>query len=290
MIYEKIRTISTSYSGDRFAVAEFESRIQIWDLNSGLLRILDTDFDFGGKRLSISNDGKYLTIGSYDKNRITTYSIDSGEVVWSRKDLKKCGTVKYIGTEQEFIFVTLEKQATQLLSVETGETVREINRGLEYWENHFNQLSILEKEDTIDLLDTKFETKKSRYKTTFALLDGCFSLDCFMASYSGGPLECLYLSTLETRWKTKFNGHFLKVGFHKKINKVIGVRWDFINGGSKSMSRLNYDTGDIEEDIDLGDLVEFSFLGENKFLLSSRGQLRSTIDRKIIKQFDFENS
>ena len=70
MTHEKIRTISTTHSGDRFAVAEFEKRIQIWDLNLGLLRILETDFDFGAKRLSISNSGKYKRLKFYQHTKV----------------------------------------------------------------------------------------------------------------------------------------------------------------------------------------------------------------------------
>lgn len=290
MTYEKIRTISTTHSGDRFAVAEFEKRIQIWDLNLGLVRILDTDFDFGGKRLSISSSGKYLTIGSYDKNVVTTFSVDSGEILWTRKDLKKCGTIKYFGTAQEFVFVTLEKQATQVLSADKGETIEKIAGGKEYWENHLKQSSIVEKSDKIFLVDNEFKTIESRTKTTFAILDGCFSSDSFIATYSAGPLECLDLQTLKLKWTNKPNGHFLDVGFNGETNKVIGIRWDYMNGGPKSLSIINPDHGDIEQEIILGDIVEHSFLKQGKLLLTSTGQLISTTDGKKKKEFDFENS
>ena len=230
MTYEKIRSISTSYSGDRFAVAEFEKRVQVWDSHSGLLRTFDTDLDFGGKRLSISNSGKYVATGSYDENTITTYSVDTGEILWTRKDLKKCGTVKFIGKEKELIFVTLERQASQLLSVNNGETIQKINGGQELWENHIGGLSIVEKVDKITLVDNDFKSIKNRSKTTFAILDSCFAKNNFITSYSGGPVECLDLKTLEQKWATKPVGHFLDVGYNKESDRVIGIRWEYEKG------------------------------------------------------------
>lgn len=290
MTYEKIRTISTTHSGDRFAVAEFEKRIQIWDLNLGLVRILDTDFDSGGKRLSISSSGKYLTVGSYHKNTITTYAVDNGAILWSRMDLKKCGTVKYFGAEPEFVFVSLEKQATQVLSSDKGETIDKITGAKKYWENHLKQSSIVEKRDRINLVDNEFKTIESRSKTTFAILDGCFSSDSFIATYSGGPLECLDLETLKLKWTTKPNGHFLDVGFNGETNKVIGIRWDYRNGGPKFLCIINPGSGVIEKEIDLGHNVDRSFLKQDKLLLTSKGQLITTSDGKKVKEFDFEST
>jgi WD40 repeat protein len=289
MSYEKIRTISTSYSGDRFAVAEFEKRVQIWDLHSGLLRVFDTDFDFGGKRLSISNSGKYLAIGSYNKNTITTYSLDTGEILWTRKDLKKCGTIKLIGNENELIFVTLEKQASQLLSADNGETIRKINGGQELWKNH-EGLYIVEKADKITLAHNDLKSIENIPKTTFAILDSCFTEDTFITSYSGGPLECLDLVTLKQRWATKPVGHFLNVGYNTENNKVISIRWEYEKGSPKYLTILNDKTGNIEKEFDLGNIIEHSFIERNNLLLTSTGKLISTFDGRIIKEFDFENS
>jgi WD40 repeat protein len=288
--YEKIRTISTTHSGDRFAVAEFEKRVQIWDLNSGLLRVIETDFDFGGKRLSISASGKYLAIGSYNKNSITTYSVDTGKILWTRKDLKKCGTVQHFDFDTELVFVTLERQATHILSSDTGETIQKITGAQGLWGLGSQAQVVIEKHDRINLVDKEFKTVKTSPKKTFAILDSSFSIDKLFVSYSAGPLESIDLGRFEQTWTNKPVGHFLDTAFNSLNNKVIGIRWEYEKGSHKFLSVLNFSTGNIENEFDLGDIVEHSFLKQGKYLLTSTGKLISTVDGKTIKEFDFENS
>lgn len=290
MTYEKIRTISTTYFGDRFAVAEFEKRIQIWDLTSGLLRVIETDFDFGGRRLSISTSGKYLTVGSYNKNSITTYSVDTGEILWTRKDLKKCGTVQHFDFDTELVFVTLERQATHILSSDTGETIKKISGAQGLWELGSQTQAVIEKHDRINLVDKEFKTVKTSPKRTFAILDSSYSTDKTFVSYSGGPLESIDLTSFEQTWASKPVGHFLNTGFNSLENKVIGIRWEYEKGSNKFLSVLDYATGNMENEFDLGDIVEHSFMKQGKYLLTSTGKLISTVDGKTIKEFDFENS
>jgi WD40 repeat protein len=288
--YEKIRTISTTHSGDRFAVAEFEKRMQIWDLDSGLLRVIETDFDFGGRRLSISPSGKYLTVGSYNKNSITTYSVDTGEILWTRKDLKKCGTVQHFDFDTELVFVTLERQATHILSSATGETIQKITGAQGLWGLGSQTQVIIEKHDRINLVDKDFKTVKTSPKRTFAILDSSFSIDKLFVSYSAGPLESIDLESFVPTWTNKPVGHFLDTVFNSSDNKVIGIRWEYEKGSNKFLSVLNSSTGNIENEFDLGDIVEHSFLKQGKYLLTSTGKLISTVEGKTMKEFDFENS
>lgn len=288
--YEKIRTISTTHSGDRFAVAEFEKRVQVWDLTSGLLRVLDTDFDFGGNRVSISPSGKYMTVGSYDKNSITTYSVDSGKILWTRKDLKKCGTVKHFGLDTEWVFVTLERQATHILSSETGETIQKVTGAQGLWGLGSQTHTVIEKHDRLNLVDKDFKTLKTSSKRTFAVLDSSYSTDKLFVSYSSGPLESIDLMNFESTWAIKPVGHFLDVGFISLTDKVAGIRWEYEKGSNKFLSVLNHSTGNVENEFDLGDIVEHSFLKQGKYLLTSTGKLISTVDGKTVGEFDFENN
>jgi hypothetical protein len=58
-----IRHISTSLSGHTIALAEFEKRVQIFDINSlHIISEFDTVLDFGGQRLAISEDGKSVFV------------------------------------------------------------------------------------------------------------------------------------------------------------------------------------------------------------------------------------
>jgi WD40 repeat protein len=289
-IYEKIKTISTTTLGEKFAVAEFEKRVQIWDLTSGFVRVIETDFEFGGRRLSISSSGKYLTVGSYNKNRITTYSIDTGEVLWTRSDIKKCQRVQHFGDKSESVFVTSDKQAPQIISADKGETIQKINGVQGLWEVGIENQIVIEKHDRINLVDQDFKTTKTLPKRTFAILDTTYTSDKIFVSYSGGPLESIDLVSFETIWITKPKGHFLNTGFNSIEKKVIGVRWEYEKGSNKFLSVLNHASGTLENEFDIGDIVGHSFLKEGKYLLTSTGKLISTVNGKTVKEFDFENT
>ena len=69
--YEKIRAISSTVTGDRFAVAEWEKYVQVWDLEKGLVCKIETDLVSGmANAISISADGKHLAIAGYDNKSV----------------------------------------------------------------------------------------------------------------------------------------------------------------------------------------------------------------------------
>jgi hypothetical protein len=207
-----------------------------------------------------------------------------------RKDLKKCGTVQHFDFDTELVFVTLERKMTHILSSDTGETIEKITGAQGLWRLESQAQVVIEKHDRINLVGKDFKTVKTLPKRTFAILDSSFSIDKLFVSYSGGPLESIDLGTFEPTWTNKPVGHFLDTAFNSLDNKVLGIRWEYEKGSNKFLSVLNYSTGNIENEFDLGDIVEHSFLKQGQYLLTSTGLLISTADGKAIKQFDFENS
>jgi hypothetical protein len=287
--YEKIRAISTTFRGDRFAVAEFNSNVQVWDLNKGLVNKFVTDFDAGDKRLSISQDGKYLAVGGYSANTITVYKIDTGQMLWQRKDLKKCGNVTILDKFNNQLFVNLERQGTHILDIDTGETIESLKGVEHHYENSIGAIDLLGKSTTISLVDrTKGKTLKSLPKTTFAILDACFTLNEVAVTYSTNPLELIDFASYKTKWTTSVVGHFLTISYSEEQKTFHGVRWDFNVGGFKFLCYINPENGTVKKEIDLGEPIETEFLSEGKFLLTSKGQLIDTSSGKQIKEFDFE--
>jgi WD40 repeat protein len=288
--YERISDISVTLNGDRFAVAEFDTHVQIWDLTKGLLNKLLTDFDFGNRRLSISEDGIYLLIGGYSANTITAYNIQTMQKIWQRKDLKKCHSVKILNRFDNHVFVRLERQGTYILDIQTGDILDNL-KGIEfYYENPFTNIDLLEKSTTISLFDrTKRKTIKTLSKTSFAILDTTFSKDQIICAYSGNPLEAISQSNYEKVWTTRAKGHFLTIEYFEDIDKLIGIRWDYEKGGTKYLCNIDIHSGIVEQEIDVGEPRETAFLKRGKLLLTSQGKLYSTLTGEEIRQFDFEN-
>ena len=286
--YEKIRTIAATVDGDRFAVAEFDSKVQVWDLTKGLVTKFTTDFDFGGNRLTISEDGKYLVVGGYSANTITAFEIDTGQQIWQRKDLKKCGSVKILNKLDNRVFVNLERQGTHILDIYTGDTVDNL-KGVEfYYENPYGSIDLLEKSTTYSLTDRiKSKTLKNVPKTSFAILDTAFSNSTIVCAYSTNPLEAISKETFENIWATKVVGHFLEIEYCVELNKILGIRWEYENGSPKFLSYVDIVTGKVEKEINLGEPIEVEFLKQGSLMLTSQGKLYSTSTGQQTRKFDF---
>lgn len=289
--YEKIRTIAATVNGDRFAVAEFDNSIQVWDLTKGLVNKFSTDFDFGGNRLSISEDGQYLIVGGYSANTITAFDIDTAKQLWQRKDLKKCGSLKILNKLDNRVFVNLERQGTHILDIKTGETIENL-KGVEfYYENPYGIVDLLEKSTSFSLIDrTKSKTIKNLPKTTFAILDTTFSKDKIVCAYSTNPLQAISMDKFETIWATKVVGHFVEVEYSIELDKILAIRWEYEKGSPKFLCYIHINTGKVEKEINLGEPIEIEFLKQGSLMLTSQGKLYSTLTGQIVKQFDFENN
>ena len=287
--HEKIRTIAATVDGDRFAVAEFNTNVQVWDRTNGIVNRFSTDFDAGNNRLSISEDGKYLVVGGYSANTITAYNIDTGQKIWQRKDLKKCGPVKILNRSNNQVFASLEKQGTHILDLKTGDTLGNLNGVEFYYENPFGNIDLLEKSASYSLLDrTKHKKIKNLPKTTFAILDTAFSKDKIVCAYSTNPIEAISINNFEKVWSTKVTGHFLEIEFFIKLNKILGIRHEYEKRSPKYLCYIDIETGKVENEINMGDPIEIEFLKQGSLLLTSQGKLYSTEAGQQIKEFDFE--
>ena len=204
--------------------------------------------------------------------------------------MKKCGSVKILNKFDNRVFITLEKQATQLIDIKTGNTIHNLKGAISYYENTYSSIDLLERSTSFSLIDrTNSTTIKNLPKTAFAILDTAFSNDTIICSYSGNPIEAISINNFEKIWTTKVVGHFLKLEYSIELNKILGIRWDYEKGSFMFLTYININTGEIENEINLGDPLEVEFLKQGSFMLTSQGNLYSTLTGQITKHFDFEN-
>ncbi|MGG9961168.1 WD40 repeat domain-containing protein [Ferruginibacter sp. SUN106] len=289
--YEKIRAISATVNGDRFAVSEWNSNVQIWDIKSGLVSKFTTDIVSGmTNAISIAEDGKQIAIAGYDHKTVTLYDVDSGDIIWQRKDIKKPATAIILNYYPNLIYINTENQGAFLLDRKTGATVEKL-RGIEFIrENPYSATDLFEKSSTSTLAnrgDRKI-IKRFTHKS-FALLDACFSKDKIICAYSTNPTEAISLSNFETLWTINVTGHFLDIEYSNELDKILGIRWEYEKGSPKYLCYINIKTGNVEKEINLGEPIEIKFLKQGSLMLTSEGKLYSTITGQEIKQFDFES-
>ncbi|NJK96866.1 MAG: hypothetical protein HC905_19870 [Bacteroidales bacterium] len=86
----EIGHISTSFEGNRIALAEFEKEVQIFDIDSFQeISEFTSVLSFGGKRIAINKLGDICAWGAWSRHGICGYNANSGELLWQRKDLKR---------------------------------------------------------------------------------------------------------------------------------------------------------------------------------------------------------
>jgi outer membrane protein assembly factor BamB len=287
--HEKIRVISGTVRGNRFAVAEWESNIQVWDIEDGLVSKFQTDIVSGmANAISISEDGKYLAVVGYDHNTVTLYGTKSGEVIWRRKDIEKPSTAIILSYYTSLIYIDTENQGAFLLDRKTGNTIEKL-KGVEFIrENPYSNVDQFQKSSTsvlINRMDRKI-IKNFTHKS-FAILDAAFSKDKIICAYSGNPVEAISLTTFKILWTTRVVGHLLEVEYSNELNKVLAIRWEYEKGSPKFLCYINIETGEVEKEINLGEPIKIEFLKKGSIMLTSQGKLYSTLTGQQIKQFNF---
>lgn len=290
--YEKIRTITTTVDGDYFAVSEFNTFIQIWHVKKGFICKLKTDLVSAmGISISISDNGKELLVSGYNNKSVTLYDIDKQKIIWQRKDVNKPGESIILNKSKDLIFINTEKLGAFYLNRKTGETIEKIKKTGSIRESEYNDLDQHITEES-SIIKERFGNKTilSFYHKSFALLDSCFSKDSIFCAYSTNPLIAVDTNNpFEEKWSLSVTGHYLKIEYRKVDDKILGIRWDYEKGGSYFLSIINAQNGNLEEEIDIKEPIECSFMNKGNFLITSQGNLYSTIEKNIVNQFDFEN-
>ena len=300
--------VCTTHNGDRFAVADSETYVQVWDWTNGLVGRFSTDYEHS--LLSISEDGMFLVTANYTADLITAHEIDTKKILWQRNDLEKCGPVIILNQWDNRVFVKTEEQGEFFLDINTGLTLARLKGYIDkkllsdihpeqrhlyraeptdfYYENPLANMDLLESYSSSCLLDRKKgKSIKALSKTTFRILDVAFSQDNIFCAYATNPLEAISTKTFKKIWATHVTGHFLRIEYSPELDKVLGIRWDGENGGPKYLNYINVETGVVEKEIILGNVIDTDFLKQGRFLVTTKGQLYSTLTGQQVKQFDF---
>ena len=287
-----IRVIPSTVKGSRFVAAEWEKHIQVWDMQTGLVNKVESEFDWGGNsgRIAIFEDGIHIAVGAYEKNTIALYNAETGQCVWQRKGLRRPLTVSVLNRVQPAVCVHTEDSGSILLDKKTGETIGRI-RGVELvHENPYGAISVFGKRSSLLLVNGIDEKPiKKFFRKCFSMLDICFSNDEVFCAYACNPLEAISLVSLMSIWEINVEGHFLDIEYCIELDTLLGVRWDYNKGGPSYLCYINAKTGKIEKEVNVGENVITAFLCQGKFVVTNHGDVYSTISGQKVKQFDFEN-
>jgi hypothetical protein len=268
-----IRHIATSFNGNRIAIAEFESRVQVLDLETLMpVSEFETILSYCGRRLAISEDGQKCVCGSWERHGIIGYDANTGEQLWQRKDLKKVQNIQLVRTNHILIFTHFAKGISRFLDINTGEDAESLKGTAHFYQNKYSTHAILDKLSGIEI--TEYPSFKRRVKIerqSFATLDIANSRNSILISESGGPLSCYHINTGEILWRHEVDrfGHYLRLSFIEKLDTYLGICWPFQTGGDKLLRTFEPSSGRILDEFNLGCPTETEFAHEGKVLVTS---------------------
>jgi len=268
-----IRHIATSFNGQTIALAKFEKRVQIFDINSlQIISEFDTILDFGGQRLIISEDGKICICGCWERHGICAYDTKTGELIWQRKDLKMVQHIQTLYADNSKFFAQFEIGASRTFDINTGLDTEKVSGAKYFFNSKYSKIDIIDKSNKIQIVDREEKKVKANIeRQTFATLDLDIADICFVISESGGPLSCYDILSGQLKWRIPVSedGHFLKVTYNEEFDMFIGVSWPFMKGGNKKLKYINKKSGKVESEMNINCPTETEFALNGSILITS---------------------
>jgi hypothetical protein len=284
-----ISEIAISSENSLIALSNSEGKIYVWDIkNNKEICQFNSTFGFGGKRLAITSDGKYVTTGSYGRKGLALYNSIDGSIVWKRKDLSKIQTVK-ITPDDKYIFVSIDNKYLLKIELATGETVEKLKGVEDIFFSLYDDIYILESKK-YDVY-SKGEKILSIYKESSSCLDMCFASGLAFISEVGENVRAISYLTGDEIWRfepnagvakvlTKYpsgeigwsyapgtGSHFLTIQYNRELNVLYGLLWPSGKGSDKTLYEFNANTGEIRNKIVVGESFTQKFDDYGKILI-----------------------
>jgi WD40 repeat protein len=282
-----IRHIAVSLEGRAFAVAEFKSKVSIWDFEGSNEPVeFSTVLDFGGHRLALNQEGSCCVAGGYYAG-ISCYRTKDGDVVWARKDLKQVQRIRFLPSDSE-VACGFEDGPLQILRIKDGKTLQKVRDCRDLILSHYRPIQFADKK--VPELQTPDGSRRAYVpRESFAVLSAVFGHNELVISEAAGPVRCLDIGSGATRWRHTFSEgtHALKVGYDRALRRFMAIEWPYEKGGMKTLCIFEAGTGAILNRFPLGSSSVEAFCLRGTRLLSSAGWLLDTSSGRVVGQFAF---
>jgi hypothetical protein len=278
--------ISSNYNSSIIALAEstngdkIDGQVSIFDLERGIIaESFPVKYDFGGQRLAISQDNLRCFVGSYTAFGLASYSIDTGDEIWRRKDLKG---VQYIQVLPfgDMVFCGRVKVG-HLLDSNTGTTIEKPRGVKRIYPSPFNYDVMV---STCYLeLHSPFGSRIDKIpRNSSQELDCCFSDTEVVISECGGPIRCFSLEPIKYLWghNPPSGSHYLKVVFNQFTNCFEGLLFNYSDHSAPPINKVVHFerySGSIQQTLPLNDVREYEFcLSGTRIFTSDRTLIDSS--------------
>jgi hypothetical protein len=269
-----VRHLVAGRKTSRVAMGHFERTVAMWETEPpSLISTFETILDFGGQRLTMSDGGDVVVAAAYSRGAVAAYSVISGDVLWKRVDIERIQHLN-VSHSSPAVYVGSDEKPCLLLSLESGETLRQLRGVRKVIESPYGPSAFLDQARPAVVDSTTVETVFRIERTTFAFLSIAFSSAQLAVSEAGGPVRCFELSSGDLAWMFVPNDgtHCLELAYIPSVDSFVGVLWPYEKGGSKELVRFD-ERGITSVLTKLGEPVAECFCANDLKLLTSDGLL-----------------
>src|SRR5579863_3587972 len=125
-----VRCMADSKQSSRIAVAMFERRVQMWDVETGaMVNEFETVFSFGGHRLTLDSLGERCIAAAWKAGKrggVACYEANTGRLIWHRQDLRQTQRVRF-APRGNAVWCVTDSGPTRLLDAASGKTLEALN-------------------------------------------------------------------------------------------------------------------------------------------------------------------
>jgi len=147
--------------------------------------------DFGGRRLSLTPDGKVCIVGAWGQmgrgpRGLAAYSVPDGKLLWNREEIRHIQYVGLSGSGQE-IYCGVEGSSARIIDVGTGQTLKSVKRARRIWGSQYTVHQLIMQGGPRYLVCGPSEFKIHPF--SFSLLDAAFSPEALCIAEPKNPLH-----------------------------------------------------------------------------------------------------
>lgn len=229
-----------------------------------------------------------VVAGGWTARRVCGYQGETGELLWSRKDLHQTQAARDLGHGR----VAIESaSASEVVIVDgaSGDTVSKVASAGVLHGSAFEPLAVIAKAsetDWLELRDVERATRVWRRRMVpFALLDASFSPEALLISEVAGPVRCYSLEGEQTwQWNVPDGTHVIRSCWNVELGKWIAALW-FYRDSSIAVICVLSTAGELESVKEVGYQTTVDFLAGGEALVCSSGDVLSVTDGEVVWSF-----
>lgn len=273
-------------TGGMFVAFEFERTAHVFRLGeSTCVSKIDTIMDGGGRRFAIVAGTGRLVAGAYSRNGISCYDLTTGEIFWSRRDLKSLQTLRY-DSYTRTVSCFFEGRGALKISPADGSTIGRYQGVKDVFFSRYHGTHVFEEARPYRIRCGDFEDRIK--PLSFGVLDVAFAPDCVALSEAGGGLRIFQTDPVGEigRFDTPPGSHFLSLCYCDDLRVFAGIIWSYENGGMPHLQHFDRH-GKAGAAFPLEDGHTVVFVPPRRSVITSAGREVSWQDGKELFRYAF---